>query len=141
MGVFVFCRGCLLAAGDRLGDGLDSDQRPGKRAPRMACVARPAGVVCSTQPVDVYTRLDIRHSVGTPRVCWDNVMQQTFWSTLTSEYYDRRRWPPEETPRATASWIEEFDNRARLHSALGDTMPVENEELLTRKSSQPTQAP
>jgi putative transposase len=47
-------------------------------------------------------------------------MQESFWSTLKSEFYDRRRWTiRQDAIRATGGWIEKFYNCARLHSALG----------------------
>lgn len=42
--------------------------------------------------------------------------------------------------RATGRWIEEFYNRARLHSALGYIAPVEHEQFLTSSKPQPAQA-
>jgi transposase InsO family protein len=75
-----------------------------ERALRMAYILRgggPAGVVfhadrgtqyTSTQLNDVCAGLGIRQSVGRTGVCWDNAMQESFWSTLKTEFYDRRRW-------------------------------------------------
>ncbi|WP_411838798.1 integrase core domain-containing protein [Paenarthrobacter ureafaciens] len=68
-------------------------------------------------------------------------MQESFWSTLKTEFYDRRRWATRhEAIRATGRWIEDFYNRARLHSALGYTTPVEHEQFLTTKDHQTAQA-
>ncbi|MBT2521283.1 integrase core domain-containing protein [Arthrobacter sp. ISL-28] len=53
----------------------------------------------SAQLNDVCTGLGIRQSVGRTGVCWDNAMQESFWSTLKAEFYNRRRW----TPRQDAS--------------------------------------
>ena len=102
----------------------------GERALRMAYTLRgggPVGVVfqadrgtqyTSTQLNDICTELGIRQSVGRTGLCWDNAMQESFWSTLKTEFYDRRRWPTRhDAIRATGRWIEEFYKRARLHSA------------------------
>ena len=68
-------------------------------------------------------------------------MQESFRSTLKAEFYERRRWATrQDAIRATGRWIEEFYNRARLHSALSYTTPVEHEQFLTTKNSQPGQA-
>jgi putative transposase len=68
-------------------------------------------------------------------------MQESFWSTLKTEFYHRRRWTTrQDAIRATGRWIEEFYNRARLHSALDYTTPVEHERLLTATKLQPAQA-
>ena len=68
-------------------------------------------------------------------------MQESFWSALKSEYYDRRRWATrQDAIRETGRWIEEFYNRSRLHSALGYTTPVEHEQFLTSNKPQPAQA-
>jgi putative transposase len=138
-----------------IGWAMDSVQTSSlvERALRMAYILRgggPGGVVfhadrgtqyTSAQLNDVCTGLGIRQSVGRTGVCWDNAMQESFWSTLKTEFYDRRRWATRQAAiRATGRWIEEFYNRARLHSALGYTTPVEHERLLTTNKSQPAQA-
>lgn len=144
-GVFRCCPGRLLAAGDRMGDGLGPDQQPGRAVTGMAYILRgggPAGVVfhadrgtqyTSTQLNDVCAGLGIRQSVGRTGVCWDKAMQESFWSTLKTEFYDRRRWETRHAAiRATGRWIEEFYNRARLHSALDYTTPLEHEQSSPR---------
>ncbi|WP_373462891.1 integrase core domain-containing protein [Arthrobacter pascens] len=68
-------------------------------------------------------------------------MQESFWPTLKTEFYDRRRWTTTHAAiRTTGRGIEEFYNRARLHSALGNTTPVEHERLLTTDKPHPAQA-
>ncbi len=138
-----------------IGWAMDSSQTTNlvERALRMAHVLRgggPAGVVfhadrgtqyTSTQLNDVCAGLGIRQSVGRTGVCWDNAMQESFWSTLKAEFYDRRRWATrQDAIRATGRWIEEFYNRSQLHSALDYNTPVEHELLLTTAQPQPAQA-
>jgi transposase InsO family protein len=138
-----------------IGWAMDSIQTSSlvERALRMAYILRgggPDGVVfhadrgtqyTSTQLNDVCAGLGIRQSVGRTGVCWDNAMQESFWSTLKTEFYDRRRWATRHAAiRATGRWIEEFYNRARLHSALGYSTPVEHERFLATTKPQPAQA-
>ena len=138
-----------------IGWAMDSAQTAGlvEKALRMAYILRgggPAGVVfhadrgtqyTSAQLNDVCAGLGIRQSVGRTGVCWDNAMQESFWSTLKTEFYDRRRWAiRQDAIRATGRWIEEFYNRTRLHSALGYNTPVEHELLLAAAQRQPAQA-
>ncbi|KNC20552.1 transposase [Arthrobacter sp. RIT-PI-e] len=135
-----------------IGWAMDSAQTTSlvERALRMAYVLRgydPAGVVFHADRGAQYTssqlnaacsQLGIRQSVGRTGVCWDNAMQESFWSTLKTEFYDRRRWATrQEAIRETGCWIEEFYNRSRLHSALGYTTPIEHEQLLASNKAQP----
>ncbi|MGO1736458.1 MAG: IS3 family transposase [Leucobacter sp.] len=86
----------------------------------------------SAQLHDVVGQLDIRQSVGRTGVCWDNAMAESFWSTLKTEFYDRRRWATRaEAKQAVASWIEVVYNRRRLHTGLGMVPPVEFEQTMT----------
>lgn len=76
--------------------------------------------------------LDVRLSVGRTGVCWDNAQQESFWSTLKTEYYHRHLF----TTRATAvhgvsEWIETVYNRRRRHSALGNISPAAFERQAT----------
>jgi hypothetical protein len=51
-------------------------------------------------------------------------MQESFWSTLKTEFYDRRRWATRHAAiRATGRWIEEFYNRARLRQPCATAHP------------------
>jgi transposase InsO family protein len=125
-----------------IGWAMDSAQtaRLVERALRMAYVLRGTQYT-STQLNDVCDRLGIRQSVGRTGVCWDNAKQESFWSTLKTEFYDRQRWATrKDAIRATGRWIEEFYDRVRLHSALGYNTPVEHELLLTTTQPQPAQA-
>lgn len=128
-----------------LGWALDSVQNTDlvERALRMAKTLRgqiPGQVVfhadrgaqiTSAQLHEVAVELDLLQSVGRTGVCWDNAMQESFWSTLKSEFYDRYRWATRaEAKQKVAWWIEDFYNRRRLHSSLGMVPPVEFEQLL-----------
>lgn len=107
------------------------------KALRMAMVLRqgnPGEVVfhadrgtqfTSAQMHAVCKELGVSQSVGRTGVCWDNAMQESFWSTLKTEFYNRRSWPTRhEAMTATGCWIEEFYNRQRIHSALDYLSPV-----------------
>lgn len=55
-------------------------------------------------------------------------MQESFWSTLKTEFYNRHTWSTRrQATKATARRIEEFYNRQRLHSALDYLSPVDYE--------------
>lgn len=61
-------------------------------------------------------------------VCFDNAMAESFWSTLKTEFYCRRRWDTRDQARmGVARWIEEFYNRQRRHSKLGYVSPCDFE--------------
>ena len=80
--------------------------------------------------------LDVRLSVGRTGVCWDNAQQESFWSTLKTDYYHRHVF----TTRAAAivgvsAWIETVYNRRRRHSALGNISPVAFEHRTTTAAS------
>jgi putative transposase len=85
----------------------------------------------STQLADVAEELDVRLSVGRTGVCWDNAQQESFWSTLKTEYYQRHSFASHaQAIRAVSSWIENVYNRRRRHSALGQISPVAFEHQL-----------
>lgn len=73
--------------------------------------------------------LGVAQSVGRTGVCWDNAMSESCWSTLKTEFYDRRVWATRfAARREVGRWLEEVYNRRRLHSALGQVPPVEFEQ-------------
>ncbi len=72
----------------------------------------------------------MRLSVGRTGVCWDNAQQESFWSTLKTEYYQRHSFATHaDAIRTVSSWIETVYNRRRRHSALGQISPVAFEQL------------
>ena len=86
----------------------------------------------STQLANVAIELGVRLSIGRTGVCWDNAQIESFWSTLKSEFYDRRVWATRpQAHEAVGTWIEEVYNRSRRHSALGTKSPVEFEKAVT----------
>ena len=69
-----------------------------------------------------------RVSMGRAGVCWDNAMAESFWATLTTEYYYRRTFTTrDQVYTGVATWIEDFYNRRRIHTSLGGTSPIEYE--------------
>lgn len=79
----------------------------------------------------------MRLSVGRTGVCWDNAQQESFWSTLKTEYYQRHSFANHaHAIRAVSSWIETVYNRRRRHSALGQISPVAFEHQLVTPAAQ-----
>lgn len=65
-----------------------------------------------------------------PWVCWDNAQQDSFWSTLKSEFYDRCEFTTRTTAvTAVSRWISQFHNRQPKHSALGNITPAVFEDI------------
>lgn len=125
-----------------LGWAMDSvqDSYLVERALRMAYTLRgevPEGLVfhadrgtqfTSEQLWQVCQELGIAQSVGRTGVCFDNAMSESFWSTLETEFYDRKKWATrDEARKAVARWIEIVYNRRRRHSAIGMIGPVDFE--------------
>ena len=111
-----------------------------ERALRMAHTLRsevPDGLVfradrgtqfTSEQLWRVCQELGIAQSVGRTGVCFDNAVSESFWSTLKTEFYERKKWPTrDEARQAVARWIEIVYNRRRRHSAIGMISPVDFE--------------
>lgn len=74
--------------------------------------------------------LDVLRSMGRTGVCWDNAAAESFWSTLKTEFYNRRRWPTKaEACLAVGAWIEDRYNRRRRHSSIGMISPVRYEKF------------
>ena len=67
-------------------------------------------------------------SMGQAGVCWDNAMAESFWATLTTEYYYRRTFTTrDQVYTGVATWTEDFYNRLRIHTSLGGKSPIEYE--------------
>lgn len=82
----------------------------------------------SSQIADLCAGLGLLQSVGRTGVCWDNAPAESFWSTLKTEFYNRRQWPAKGEARlAVGRWLEERYNRLRRHSAIGMMTPVQFE--------------
>ena len=61
--------------------------------------------------------------------CYDNAVMESFWATLKKETgISRINYSKEEACSVIFSYIEEFYNRVRLHSALGYRSPAEFEQ-------------
>lgn len=85
----------------------------------------------SQQLHDAAEALNVRLSVGRTGVCWDNAQQESFWSTLKTEFYHRYQFTTHAAAiHGVTEWIETVYNRRRRHSALGYT-PVAFEHHIT----------
>ena len=68
----------------------------------------------------------ITRSMGYTGICCDNAMAESFFATLTTEFYSRRVWPTRAGAKlAVGAWIEDRYNRRHQHSSLGDLTPAE----------------
>ena len=91
----------------------------------------------SAQMFAVAEELNVRQSVGRTGVCWDNAQQESFWSTLKSEFYHRWHFATRaDAIPAVVNWIESVYNWRRLHSSLGHLSPVEFETLMINQAEQ-----
>jgi len=87
----------------------------------------------SEQLADACIDLPVLRSMGRTGVCWDNAAAESFWSTLKTEFYNRREWTTKaEAKQAVGAWIEDRYNRRRRHSSIGMISPVRFEELHTQ---------
>jgi transposase InsO family protein len=84
----------------------------------------------SEQIAEACADLPVLRSMGRTGVCWDNAAAESFWSTLKTEFYNRRTWPTKhEAKLAVGAWIEERYNRVRRHSSIGMISPIRYEQL------------
>ena len=82
----------------------------------------------SAQIADLCGDLGLLQSVGRTGVCWDNAATESFWSTLKTEFYNRRDWATKAEARiGVGRWIEERFNRRRRHSSINMMTPVQYE--------------
>lgn len=51
----------------------------------------------------VRQELGIAQSVGRTGVCFDNAVSESFWSTLKTEFYDRKKWASRDEVRKTVA--------------------------------------
>ena len=85
---------------------------------------------------DLCADLGLLRSVGRTGVCWDNAATESFWSTLKTEFYNRRDWPTKAEARIEVGrWIEERFNRRRRHSSIGMMTPVQYEQHLQQTAT------
>ena len=84
---------------------------------------------------DAYRELLRRHAVipsmSRAGNCDDNAKRESFWATLKGELVQDRVFASPAEAKSEIFWyIESFDNRTRLPSALGDQSPVDFERNL-----------
>ena len=109
----------------------------GDRPPKVVFHADRGTQFTSTQMAEYADLHGLACSVGRTGVCWDNAQQESFWSTLKTEYYDRHIFATRaEAIRGVSAWIENTYNRRRRHSALGQISPVTFEHRLTTAATQ-----
>lgn len=82
-------------------------------------------------------RHGLRASMSRRGDCWDNAVVESFFSSLKTELFARRRWPEtrEQARRELFEYIEIFYNRKRRHSALGYVSPSRFEENLRAEAA------
>lgn len=62
--------------------------------------------------------------------CWDNAVAESFFATLKKDLIHRHRWTSRsQVVRAVDNYIENFYNRHRKHSAIGNLSPANYERL------------
>lgn len=82
----------------------------------------------SEQLWQVCDGLGIAQSVGRTGVCFDNAISESLWSTLKTEFYNRKKWASrDEARKAVARWIEIVYDRHCRDSSIGMISPVDFE--------------
>lgn len=77
-------------------------------------------------------RLGVTQSMGRTGSALDNAAAESFFSTLTHELIDRRRWATRaQARRDIATWISDWYNPRRLHSTNNMTSPIDREQADT----------
>jgi len=70
----------------------------------------------------------LRRSMSRTHNPWDNAVIESFFSTLTHELLDRKRYgDPDLAQRPIAEWIDDFYSTQRRHTALGNMSPIKYE--------------
>ncbi len=70
----------------------------------------------------------IRRFLGRTGICYDNAVSESFFATYKKELIHTQPWPSlAALKKETFTWIEEYYNRTRRHSALGYLTPAEYE--------------
>lgn len=91
----------------------------------------------SAQLASVAKEVGVRLSVGRTGVCYDNAQQESFWSTLKTEYYQRHSFTTHrEAILGVSNWIENTYNRSRRHSSLAMISPITFERQLITTANQ-----
>ena len=81
---------------------------------------------------DLCARLGVVQSMGRVGSCFDNAAAESFNSTIKVEYIHRHRFVTRAEARIKiATWIVDFYNTRRRHSAAGNLPPVEFERIIT----------
>lgn len=77
---------------------------------------------------DVELSYEMWQSMSRKADCWDNLMAESFFSTLKKDLVWRTKFESmEQAKREIFEFIEVFYNRWRMHSYLGYLRPVEFE--------------
>ncbi|MBA3822837.1 MAG: transposase [Ktedonobacterales bacterium] len=71
--------------------------------------------------------------------CWDNALMDSVWGTLKMECADHHVFATYQEARTILfAYLEVFDHRQRLHSALGCQSPAHSEQTAISSDSSPT---
>jgi transposase InsO family protein len=111
----------------------------------MAAVTRGghvAGVIFHSDRGSEYTSVEfaracarwrVRQSMGRVGSCFDNAVAEATFSTIKVEYVHRRRFRTRTEARLKiATWITDFYNRHRRHSACDGQSPINYERSTIR---------
>ena len=75
--------------------------------------------------------------MGRAGVCWDNAMAESFWATLTTEYYYRRAFTTrDQVYTGVATWIE-TSTTAAASTPASAAKPLSNTNDTKRPGQQP----
>ncbi|WOQ17822.1 IS3 family transposase [Raineyella sp. W15-4] len=100
-----------------------------RRPPRRVIFHSDRGTQYTSQDFAAYCKKHkIRRSLGRTGICYDNAVSESFFASYKKELIHTRPWPDlQSLKKATFSWIEEYYNRTRRHSALEYLTPEEFE--------------